>query len=87
LVPSGTGLHDEFDQDVKAGFSAAEVLTVATKNSAAYLGKGDSLGQAAPGFLADLILVQDNPLENINTLRSPPRVMLSGQIVLPRPPK
>jgi len=85
LVPYGTGLHDEFDHFLKAGFSAVEILKLDSVNNAAYLGKSDSLGQIAPGFDADLILVQGNPLQDIETLRNPVWVMLRGQIVVPGP--
>jgi imidazolonepropionase-like amidohydrolase len=81
LVPYGTGFHDELAQFSKAGFTPAEILRFATLNNAAYLGKPDSLGQIAPGFLADLVLVKENPLQNLATLRSPLWVMLDGQIV------
>jgi imidazolonepropionase-like amidohydrolase len=82
LVPYGTGIHDELAQYSKAGFSPAEILNFVTLNNADYLGKADSLGQIASGFLADLVLVRDNPLQNIATLRTPVWVMLDGQIVV-----
>jgi enamidase len=85
LLPYGAGVHDEFDYFLKAGFTPAEILKFDTINDAAYLGKSDSLGQIAPGFQADLLLVTDNPLQNIQTLRKPVWVMLQGQIVVPRP--
>lgn len=49
------------------GFHASEILRSVTQNNADYLGKGDSLGQIAPGFFADLVLVGDNPLQNLAT--------------------
>ncbi|MGC1647649.1 MAG: amidohydrolase family protein [Candidatus Sulfotelmatobacter sp.] len=85
LVPYGTGLHDEFDDFIKCGFSPAQILVFDTFNNAAYLGQGATLGQIAQGFRADLILVPDNPLQNIETLRKPTWVMLGGQIVVPPP--
>ena len=81
LVPYGTGLHDEFDDYLAAGFSPAQILTFDTVNNAAYLGKSDTLGRIAPGYDADLLLVKENPLQNIETLRKPTWVMLSGQLV------
>jgi len=87
LVPYGTGFHDELARFAEAGFSPAEILRFATLNNADYLGKGDSLGKIAPGFLADLILVRDNPLQNISAVRAPVWVMLDGQIVVPKPQK
>jgi imidazolonepropionase-like amidohydrolase len=82
LVPYGTGLHDEFDHFLKAGFTPAQILAIDTRNNAAYLGHSDKLGQIAPGFDADCILVPDDPLKNIETLRQPTWVMLLGQIVV-----
>jgi len=87
LVPYGIGLHDELAQYSKAGFSPAEILRFVTLNNADYLGKDGLLGQIAPGFLADLVLVRDNPLQNIATLRTPVWVMLDGQIVVHEPEK
>lgn len=84
LVAYGTGLHDEFDHYLKAGFTPSQVLTIDTRNDAAYLGESNTLGQIAPGFQADILLVRGNPLENIETLRQPTWVMLQGQIVVPR---
>jgi imidazolonepropionase-like amidohydrolase len=43
-VACGTGLHDEFDHYIKAGFTPAQILTIDTRNNAAYLGKGDTIG-------------------------------------------
>jgi enamidase len=87
LVPYGTGFHDELARFADAGFSPVEVLRFAILNNADYLGKADSLGKIAPGFLADLVLVRDNPLKNIATLRIPVWVMLDGQIVVREPQK
>ena len=87
LVPYGTGFNDELAQFSQAGFSSDEVLRFVTLNNAEYLGKADSLGQIAPGFLADLVLVRENPLRNLATLRSPVWVMLDGQIVVREPHK
>jgi imidazolonepropionase-like amidohydrolase len=85
LVLYGTGLHDEFDHFIKCGFSPAQILAFDTLNNAAYLGQGATLGQIAQGFRANLVLVPDNPLQNIETLRKPTWVMLGGQIVVPPP--
>lgn len=77
----GSGLHDELAHFAKAGFSSEEILTFVTVNNAAYLGKGSELGQVATGYRADLILVKDNPLSNLDTLRQPVWTMLDGQVV------
>jgi imidazolonepropionase-like amidohydrolase len=77
----GTGYHDELDEFAKAGFTPAQILTFATVNNAAYLGKADEIGSIAPNHDADMVLVRDNPLESVSTLRKPIWVMLAGQIV------
>jgi len=81
LVPYGQGLQDELAEYARAGFTPAEILTFATQNNAAYLGRPGDLGQIAPGYNADLFLVRQNPLANIAALRRPEWVMLGGQIV------
>jgi enamidase len=87
LLAYGSGLHEELAQYVKAGFQPAEILTFVTINNATYLGKADALGKIAPGYAADLILVQGNPLQDISSLRKPAWVMLEGQIVAPKLPR
>jgi hypothetical protein len=55
-------LHEE------AGFHPAEVIQHATANGAIALGEGDRLGRLRPGYLADLIIVNGNPMEDLNVL-------------------
>ena len=47
------------------GFSPAEALVAATNHGGAMMGRGDELGQLRAGFLADLIVVDGDPLEDI----------------------
>lgn len=49
---------------------AAEAIRAATVHAAHVLGMDDQLGRIAPGAIADLLLVDGNPLENIDILRS-----------------
>ncbi len=84
LVAYGAGLHDEMDRLVAAGIPSSAVLKIATINNARYLGLGDEIGKIEPGFLADLILVNSNPLEQLDALRSPTMVMLEGVVVTGR---
>ena len=55
-------LHEE------AGFHPLDVITHATVNGATLLGMGDRLGRVRQGFLADLLVVNGNPLENLRVL-------------------
>ena len=56
------------------GVSAQEVLTWATRNGASLMGRGDELGTIAPGKLADLIVIEGDPLSDITCLKDPARV-------------
>lgn len=64
----GFGLIRELELHQEAGFSTIKVIQHATGNNARILGQEESLGKVRPGFLADLIVVNGNPLENIKVL-------------------
>lgn len=78
LVPAGTSLHEELAELSAAGLTNEEVLTAATRSAGEYLGD-PTLGVIAAGARADLLLVNDNPLEDLATLRTPAGVMLNGR--------
>ena len=66
------------------GFSPAEALVAATSHGGAMMGRGHELGQLRPGWLADLIVVDGDPLTNIAVLQDRQRidlVMKDGVIV------
>ena len=68
---------------VKAGMSPEQALQSATTTAADLLGLQDRLGRVAPGFLADLVAVEGNPLENIEALFTGVRwVMKDGKVVV-----
>src|SRR5215472_3776848 len=50
---------------VKAGMTPAEALATATTNGAALLGMETSLGAVAPGYFADVVAVEGDPLQDI----------------------
>ena len=52
------------------------------RNGARYFGAQDRLGSIEPGKLADLVLLPENPLENISAVRSAGRVMLNGNWIV-----
>jgi imidazolonepropionase-like amidohydrolase len=78
LVP-GFSLHEELRNLHEAGLTNFEVLQTATTNPARFLGFLPEAGTVETGKRADLILVGDNPLQNLETLRMPVGVMLGGK--------
>lgn len=70
---------------VKAGMTPAQALAAATTTAAELLGMQDRLGRVAPGFLADLVAVEGDPLASINALYTGVRwVMKDGRVVVDR---
>jgi hypothetical protein len=70
-VFAGSTLHEEMWLLVEmASLTPAQALRTATLNPALYLGAADSLGSVRAGRMADLVVLDANPLENIrNTMR------------------
>jgi hypothetical protein len=64
----GFGLIRELELQEEAGFHPLEVLKHATWNGAELLGLQDRLGKVRLGFVADLLIVNGNPLENLRIL-------------------
>lgn len=66
---------------IKAGATPWQTLTAATRNAAELCGAGDDLGTIEPGKLADLIVVADDPLADIQNLRRLLLVFKDGRVV------
>lgn len=64
----GFGLIRELELQQEAGFQPLKVIQHATGNNARILGREADLGRVRAGFLADLIVVNGNPLENLKVL-------------------
>ena len=73
----GPGLHREMELMVEAGLTPMEVLVAATKNGAAVMGRAD-LGTVAAGKLADLLLLDADPLADIRNTTRIYRVLRGG---------
>lgn len=78
FVVPGASVHEEMELLVEAGLSPAEALIAATRAPAEYLGRAD-LGTIAPGNQADLVLLRENPLEDIRATREIVGVVLDGR--------
>ncbi|MGH8211246.1 MAG: amidohydrolase family protein, partial [Steroidobacteraceae bacterium] len=77
----GFGLHDELELLVKAGLTPMQSLQTATLNPARYLGKERELGTIEDGKLADLVLLDANPLTDIRNTRKIDAVVVAGKWV------
>jgi imidazolonepropionase-like amidohydrolase len=64
----GFGLIREMELHQEAGFSPIKIIQHCTGNNAHILGMEDKIGRVRAGFLADLIVVDGNPLEDIKVL-------------------
>jgi imidazolonepropionase-like amidohydrolase len=75
----GFSLHDELALFVKAGFTPLEALRTATLGPAQFLSMSDRLGAVEKGKLADLVLLDKNPLEDIAHSRTIRAVVAGGR--------
>ncbi|MBM3310422.1 MAG: amidohydrolase family protein [Candidatus Aminicenantes bacterium] len=76
----GFSLHDELGLLVKAGFTPLEAIQTATLNAAVFLGRADSLGTIEKGKIADLVLLEADPLKDIGNTRRIAAVIQGGKI-------
>jgi imidazolonepropionase-like amidohydrolase len=76
----GLSLHEELARLVEAGLTPLAALQAATRNPARVLGLADSLGRIEPGKLADLLLLDANPLEDIRNTRKIRAVVADGRL-------
>lgn len=75
---AGFCLHRELELYSEAGIPNADVLRIATLGAATVAGQADRLGSIAPGKLADLVLVDGNPVADIRAIRRVSLVMKDG---------
>jgi imidazolonepropionase-like amidohydrolase len=77
--PPGVSLHDELVFLVDAGFTQAEALRAATLNPAVFLGLSDSLGTIETKKIANLVLMDANPLQDIRNTKRITAVISEGR--------
>lgn len=83
---STTRIAHEILRFAQLGMTPVEALATATSGAATLLGIADRTGRIAEGMEADLILVEQDPLEHLATLQDPLLVMTNGRIALKRIP-
>lgn len=77
----GPAVHREMELLVAAGITESAVLRMATLNGAIFLGRESDLGSIESGKLADAVLLDANPLEDIRNARRIALVMKSGRVI------
>jgi len=74
--PQGTNARDLEHFVTHLGFSPSEALQAATRTGGEIMKRGHELGQIKPGFLADLLLVDGDPLQDVRVLQDRKRLAL-----------
>lgn len=78
-IVGGFSLHDELELLVKAGLTSWEALNAATHLPAVWLGLESEIGTIEAGKLADLILLDENPLVDVKNARKIAGTFVNGQ--------
>lgn len=80
FIYPGFSLHDELQSMVRAGMRPIDALRSATSEPARALGRESTLGSITAGRLADLVLLEGNPLEDIANTRRIHAVVANGRL-------
>lgn len=80
IIPYGFALHLELEAYQESGLSPFEVLQTGTLNGAKVLGVEKDLGTLEKGKLADILIVEGNPLEDVRDLRNMLWVVKNGEV-------
>ncbi|WP_237771099.1 amidohydrolase family protein [Kribbella sp. ALI-6-A] len=79
----GFALHDELELLVGSGATPRQALYAATVEPARFLGLSDDLGSVAPRKLADLVVLDADPLLDIRNTRRIHTVVTRGRVISP----
>ena len=66
---------------MESGLTPMQAIVAGTLENARFFSASNRLGSIEPGKLADLVIVEGNPLNNISDVRRVKRVMLNGNWV------
>jgi len=78
-IVCGIGLHRELELLVEAGLSPAQALRAATSSPAEFMGRTDEVGRIVPAAIADIVLLQENPLLDIANTQMIESVIYRGR--------
>ncbi len=78
----GAGLHEELRLLAASGLTPMEALVAATGQAAELLGQQNDLGTVEKGKLADMVILNEDPLRDIRNVHSISQVVKSGRIVV-----
>jgi hypothetical protein len=77
----GFSLHDELELSVEAGLTPMQALETATTNPALLLGLSKTWGRVEPGYTANLVMLNADPLANISNTRNIDSVVVNGTLL------
>lgn len=81
LSVPGYSLHSELDMLVRAGLTPMQALEAATLEPANFFGLEREMGAIAEGQVADMVLLEANPLDDINNTKRISQVISKGQLI------
>ncbi len=79
-MPNGVALHAELEMLVRSGLTPVQALQAATINAADALAAGSDLGSIEPGKVADIVILDADPLADIKNARKVNMVIKNGNI-------
>jgi imidazolonepropionase-like amidohydrolase len=83
FVCPGFSMHQELELLVESGIPPGPALNCATINNARILKQDKNLGSIEAGKIADLVLLRENPLQDIRNTRSIVKVIRAGRVLDP----
>jgi imidazolonepropionase-like amidohydrolase len=78
LTLHGPSIYNEMEAMQAAGIPAAQVVVLSTRNGAQAMGRLEDFGTLEPGKIADLLVLSENPNEDVQAFRSLTYVMRAG---------
>lgn len=81
FVYPGESLHGELKSLVEAGLTPAQALETSIINGPEFFGLQEKYGSIGPGKFADILILKQNPLENLENLKQVVAVVKSGKLI------